>query len=77
MTFDTRPPGSADPVPPALRTAAGERLLIADGVDCISTNIFGADHGKLGEYRIADRIGELSEAGARIAHHPEASYFGT
>ncbi len=108
MTFDTRPPGAADPAPSALRAAAGERLLIADGamgpmlqgcpvtlddfadlegcneilnvtrpdivrsihdaylgagVDCITTNTFGANLGNLGEYGIADRIGELSEAG--------------
>ncbi len=31
MTFDTRPPGAADPAPSALRTAVGERLLVADG----------------------------------------------
>ncbi|HXP20444.1 MAG TPA: methionine synthase [Streptosporangiaceae bacterium] len=37
------------------------------GVDCISTNTFGANLGNLGEYGIADRIYELSEAGARIA----------
>jgi 5-methyltetrahydrofolate--homocysteine methyltransferase len=37
------------------------------GVDCITTNTFGANLGNLGEYGIADRIAELSEAGARIA----------
>jgi 5-methyltetrahydrofolate--homocysteine methyltransferase len=37
------------------------------GVDCISTNTFGANLGNLGEYGIADRIAELAEAGARIA----------
>ena len=31
------------------------------------TNTFGANLGNLGEYGIADRIGELAEAGARIA----------
>jgi Vitamin B12 dependent methionine synthase, activation domain/Homocysteine S-methyltransferase len=107
MTFDTRPPGAADQAPSALRTADGERLLIADGamgsmlqgcpvtledfpglegcneilnvtrpdivrsihdgyldagVDCITTNTFGPNLGNLGEYGIADRIGELSEA---------------
>jgi 5-methyltetrahydrofolate--homocysteine methyltransferase len=40
---------------------------LAAGVDCISTNTFGANLGNLGEYGIADRIGELAEAGARIA----------
>src|ERR1035441_4491594 len=37
------------------------------GVDCISTNTFGANLGNLGEYGIADRIGELGGAGARTA----------
>ncbi|MFE2266940.1 methionine synthase [Streptomyces griseosporeus] len=37
------------------------------GVDCVETNTFGANHAALGEYGIAERIFELSEAGARIA----------
>jgi len=37
------------------------------GVDCIETNTFGANLGNLGEYDIAHRIYELSEAGARLA----------
>src|SRR5215468_1187889 len=37
------------------------------GVDCITTNTFGANLGNLGEYGIEDRIEELSEAGATIA----------
>src|SRR6516225_6137492 len=37
------------------------------GVDCITTNTFGANLSNLGEYGIEDRIAELSEAGARIA----------
>jgi len=37
------------------------------GVDCVETNTFGANHAALGEYDIADRIHELSQAGARIA----------
>jgi 5-methyltetrahydrofolate--homocysteine methyltransferase len=37
------------------------------GVDCITTNTFGANLGNLGEYGIAGRIAELAEAGARIA----------
>jgi 5-methyltetrahydrofolate--homocysteine methyltransferase len=37
------------------------------GVDCLTTNTFGANLGNLGEYGIAERIGELAEAGARIA----------
>ncbi|MGV9885932.1 homocysteine S-methyltransferase family protein, partial [Streptomyces sp. NPDC003395] len=39
----------------------------AVGVDCVETNTFGANHAALGEYDIAHRIHELSEAGARIA----------
>src|SRR5215469_15706720 len=37
------------------------------GVDCITVNSFGANLGNLGEYGLEDRIGELSEAGAKIA----------
>ncbi len=37
------------------------------GVDCITTNTFGANLGNLGEYGLQSRIEELSEAGARIA----------
>src|SRR6266540_5903661 len=37
------------------------------GVDCVETNTFGANVANLGEYGIADRIYELSEAGARLA----------
>ncbi|MEU4605955.1 methionine synthase [Kribbella sp. NPDC023972] len=37
------------------------------GVDCVETNTFGANFANLGEYGIADRIHELSEAGARLA----------
>ncbi|MGW1074110.1 methionine synthase [Streptomyces sp. NPDC002537] len=37
------------------------------GVDCVETNTFGANLAALGEYEVADRILELSEAGARIA----------
>jgi 5-methyltetrahydrofolate--homocysteine methyltransferase len=37
------------------------------GVDCITTNTFGANFGNLGEYGLQARIEELSEAGARIA----------
>ncbi|WP_328772772.1 methionine synthase [Streptomyces sp. NBC_00286] len=39
----------------------------AVGVDCVETNTFGANHAALGEYDIAERVHELSEAGARIA----------
>ncbi|MFC5955954.1 methionine synthase [Streptomyces pratens] len=37
------------------------------GVDCVETNTFGANHSAASEYDIADRVYELSEAGARIA----------
>jgi len=37
------------------------------GVDCVTTNTFGANLGNLGEYGLQARIEELSEAGARIA----------
>jgi 5-methyltetrahydrofolate--homocysteine methyltransferase len=39
----------------------------AAGSDCVETNTFGANLANLGEYGIAERIEELSEAGARIA----------
>jgi 5-methyltetrahydrofolate--homocysteine methyltransferase len=39
----------------------------AVGVDCVETNTFGANWANLGEYGLADRIGELSEASARLA----------
>ncbi|HEY6740956.1 MAG TPA: homocysteine S-methyltransferase family protein, partial [Lapillicoccus sp.] len=37
------------------------------GCDAVETNTFGANAANLGEYGIADRIHELSEAGARLA----------
>ncbi|MEV5988912.1 methionine synthase [Streptomyces sp. NPDC052051] len=37
------------------------------GVDCVETNTFGANHAAMAEYEIADRVHELSEAGARLA----------
>ena len=40
---------------------------LAAGADCVETNTFGANLGRLNEYGIADRIFELSEAGARLA----------
>src|SRR5262244_3112679 len=40
---------------------------LAVGVDCITTNTFGANLGNLGEYGLQSRIEELSEAGAGIA----------
>jgi Homocysteine S-methyltransferase/Vitamin B12 dependent methionine synthase, activation domain len=46
------------------------------GVDCLTTNTFGANLGNLGEYGIADRIGELAEAGARIARQAVGDWAG-
>ncbi|PJN29707.1 methionine synthase [Kitasatospora sp. CB02891] len=46
----------------------------AVGVDCVETNTFGANYSALGEYDISDRIGELSEAGARIAREAADEY---
>jgi 5-methyltetrahydrofolate--homocysteine methyltransferase len=37
------------------------------GVDAVETNTFGTNLSALGEYGIAERIGELAEAAARIA----------
>ena len=37
------------------------------GADCVTTNSFGANMGNLGEYGLVSRIGELSEASARLA----------
>ncbi|MEU6353053.1 methionine synthase [Streptomyces sp. NPDC047072] len=45
------------------------------GVDCVETNTFGANHAAAAEYDIADRVYELSEAGARIARET-ADAFG-
>jgi len=47
--------------------AAIHRAYFAAGSDAVETNTFGANLAALGEYDIADRIGELAEAGARIA----------
>ncbi|MBQ1091084.1 methionine synthase [Streptomyces sp. B93] len=44
------------------------------GVDCVETNTFGANLSALGEYDIAARVGELSEAGARIAREVADEY---
>ena len=44
------------------------------GVDCVTTNTFGANLGNLGEYGLTDRIAELSEAGARIARQAAAAW---
>src|SRR5712691_4307993 len=39
----------------------------AAGCDAVETNTFGANAANLGEYGIGHRIGELAEAGARLA----------
>jgi 5-methyltetrahydrofolate--homocysteine methyltransferase len=46
---------------------AVHRAYFDAGSDCVTTNTFGANLGNLGEYGIAGRITELSEAGARLA----------
>ncbi|MGI5483688.1 methionine synthase [Streptomyces lavendofoliae] len=51
--------------PDIVRTVHEE--YFSAGVDCVGTNTFNANFSALGEYDISDRIGELSEAGARIA----------
>ncbi len=43
------------------------RAYLEAGADCVGTNTFGANLGNLGEYGIAERIRELSEAGAVLA----------
>src|SRR6202050_3464729 len=50
---------------PDIVTGIHEAYLEA-GADCLTTNSFGANLGNLGEYGIADRIAELSEASARL-----------
>src|SRR5579875_1487279 len=40
---------------------------VGAGVDCVTTNSFGANLANLGEYDLADQIGTLSEASARLA----------
>src|SRR5882672_1599453 len=51
---------------PDIVRAVHEGYLEA-GVDCVTTNTFGANLSNLGEYGLSGRIAELSEAGARIA----------
>ncbi|WP_256104659.1 methionine synthase [Streptomyces sp. ODS05-4] len=46
----------------------------AAGVDCVETNTFGANHAALAEYDIAERVFELSEAGARVARESADSF---
>ena len=47
--------------------AAIHRAYLEAGADCVETNTFGANLAALGEYDIAAQVGELAEAGARIA----------
>ena len=47
--------------------AGVHRAYYEAGSDLVETNTFGCNLSALGEYGIADRIEELSEAGARIA----------
>jgi 5-methyltetrahydrofolate--homocysteine methyltransferase len=51
---------------PDIVTGVHDAYLQA-GADCVTTNSFGANLGNLGEYGIAERIAELSEASARLA----------
>jgi len=51
---------------PDIVTGIHEAYLEA-GADCVTTNSFGANLTNLGEYGIADRVIELSEASARLA----------
>src|SRR6516162_1773533 len=51
---------------PDIVTGVHEAYLDA-GADCLTTNSFGANLSNLGEYGIADRIGELTLASARLA----------
>ncbi|MFN8082003.1 MAG: homocysteine S-methyltransferase family protein [Kineosporiaceae bacterium] len=44
------------------------------GVDCVETNTFGTNLPNLAEYEIADRITELSAAGARLARAAADAY---
>ena len=46
----------------------------AVGCDAVETNTFGANAANLGEYGIAERIYELSEAGARLAREVADGY---
>src|SRR3984957_10007515 len=51
---------------PDIVRAVHEGYLEA-GVDCVTSNTFGANLSNLGEYGLSGRIAELSEAGARSA----------
>jgi len=48
--------------------------FLAVGVDAVETNTFGVNLANLAEYDIADRIYELSEAGARLAREVADGY---
>ncbi|NIH80537.1 methionine synthase [Amycolatopsis viridis] len=50
------------------------RGYLEAGADAVETNTFGANLANLGEYGIADRIGELAEAGARLARETADEY---
>jgi 5-methyltetrahydrofolate--homocysteine methyltransferase len=50
------------------------RAYLDAGVDAIETNTFGANLANLGEYGIADRIAELSRAGAELARAAADEY---
>ncbi|CAL9378593.1 Methionine synthase [Streptomyces sp. enrichment culture] len=56
--------------------ASVHEAYFAVGVDCVETNTFGANFAALAEYDIAGRVGELSEAGARIAREVADSFTG-
>src|SRR4051794_40907368 len=51
---------------PDVVTGVHEAYLAA-GADCVETNTFGANLPNLGDYGLADRIRELSRAGAALA----------
>jgi 5-methyltetrahydrofolate--homocysteine methyltransferase len=48
--------------------------FLAVGSDAVETNTFGANLANLAEYGIAERIGELAEAGARLAREVADGY---
>ncbi len=50
------------------------RRYLDSGSEAIETNTFGANLANLAEYGIEDRIGELAEAGARLAREVADEY---
>ena len=58
---------------PDIIKAIHRRYLDA-GSEAIETNTFGANLANLGEYGIEERIGELAEAGARLAREVADEY---